>query len=198
MGTIGAALKPGGYLLAFGGTRTWHRLACAIEDAGFVIQDTIAWIYGTGFPKNKALLKPAFEPIVMAYKPGGRRELQINECRVGVSGGGGNGLGSHYDRLGNTALKVKFGEDRTGTIGRWPANLCLEECDEVLALFPQSKGMAPNVLRRGAITGVGLGYHGSAPQDAGIVGYGDSGSAARFFYCAKASKNDRAGSKHPT
>lgn len=47
-----AALKPGGHLLAFGGTRTYHRLACAIEDAGFEIRDCIAWVYGTGFPKS--------------------------------------------------------------------------------------------------------------------------------------------------
>lgn len=84
-------LKPGGHLLAFGGTRTWHRLACAIEDAGFEIRDSIAWLYGSGFPKSldvsKAIdkaaaaavdrrwegwgtaLKPAFEPIVVARKP---------------------------------------------------------------------------------------------------------------------------------
>ena len=45
-------LKPGGHLLAFGGTRTWHRLAVAIEDAGFEIRDSIAWLYGSGFPKS--------------------------------------------------------------------------------------------------------------------------------------------------
>jgi DNA modification methylase len=45
-------LKPGGHLLAFGGTRTWHRLACAIEDAGFEVRDSIAWLYGSGFPKS--------------------------------------------------------------------------------------------------------------------------------------------------
>lgn len=45
-------LKPGGYLLAFGGSRTFHRIACSIEDAGFEIRDTIMWLYGTGFPKN--------------------------------------------------------------------------------------------------------------------------------------------------
>ncbi len=46
-------LKPGGHILAFGGTRTWHRLAVAIEDAGFEIRDNIAWMYGSGFPKSK-------------------------------------------------------------------------------------------------------------------------------------------------
>ena len=45
-------LKPGGYLLAFGGSRTFHRIACAIEDAGFEIRDTIMWLYGSGFPKS--------------------------------------------------------------------------------------------------------------------------------------------------
>jgi len=46
------ALKPGGYLLAFGGSRTFHRIACAIEDAGFELRDTIMWLYGSGFPKS--------------------------------------------------------------------------------------------------------------------------------------------------
>lgn len=45
-------LKPGGYMLAFGGTRTWHRIAVAIEDAGFEVRDSIAWMYGSGFPKS--------------------------------------------------------------------------------------------------------------------------------------------------
>jgi DNA modification methylase len=45
-------LKPGGHILAFGGSRTWHRLAVAVEDAGFEIRDSIAWIYGSGFPKS--------------------------------------------------------------------------------------------------------------------------------------------------
>ena len=50
-------LKPGGYLLAFGGSRTFHRIACAIEDAGFEVRDTIMWLYGSGFPKSMALDK---------------------------------------------------------------------------------------------------------------------------------------------
>lgn len=50
-------LKPGGHLLAFGGTRTYHRMACAIEDAGFEIRDCIAWVYGAGFPKSLDISK---------------------------------------------------------------------------------------------------------------------------------------------
>lgn len=50
-------LKPGGHLLAFGGSRTWHRLSTAIEDAGFEIRDSIAWLYGSGFPKSLDMSK---------------------------------------------------------------------------------------------------------------------------------------------
>lgn len=67
-------LKPGGYMLAFGGARTWHRLACAVEDAGFEIRDSISWLYGSGFPKSldvsKAIDKAAgAERAVLAPDP---------------------------------------------------------------------------------------------------------------------------------
>ena len=72
-------LKPGGHMVAFGGTRTYHRLTCAIEDAGFEVRDSLMWIYAQGFPKSRNLdgdwagwgtaLKPAHEPIVLARKP---------------------------------------------------------------------------------------------------------------------------------
>ncbi len=81
--------KPGAHLLAFGGTKTFHRLVCSIEDAGWEIRDTLCWLYGEGFPKshniNKAIrriggdpaswlgygttLKPAWEPVILAMKP---------------------------------------------------------------------------------------------------------------------------------
>jgi site-specific DNA-methyltransferase (adenine-specific) len=99
-------LKPGGHVLAFGGTRTYHRLACAIEDAGFEIRDQIGWLYGSGFPKSHnqdgewegwgTALKPAWEPIVVARKPldgtnaqnlaaqWGVGALNIDGCRVAV------------------------------------------------------------------------------------------------------------------
>ena len=84
-------LKPGGHLVAFCGSRTFHRMVCAIEDAGFEIRDVIMWIYGSGMPKSSNVgkrlekklghvvddefykygnaLKPAYEPIVIARKP---------------------------------------------------------------------------------------------------------------------------------
>ena len=68
-------LKPGGYILAFSASRNYHRMAVAIEDAGFEIRDQLMWLYGSGFPKSLNLgngwgtaLKPAHEPIVMARK----------------------------------------------------------------------------------------------------------------------------------
>jgi len=97
-------LKPGGYLLAFAGTRTQHRMAVRIEDAGFEIRDMIAWVYGSGFPKSHngewggTALKPALEPITMARKPldgtveknwreHGTGALNIDGCRVAADAG---------------------------------------------------------------------------------------------------------------
>jgi site-specific DNA-methyltransferase (adenine-specific) len=80
--TVSSIMRPGAFLVVFGGTRTYHRMACAIEDAGFVIQDCIMWLYGSGFPKRRDMLKPAYEPIVLAYKPGGKRTMQMDECRI--------------------------------------------------------------------------------------------------------------------
>jgi len=96
-------LKPGGHLLAFAGTRTQHRMACRIEDAGFEIRDMIAWVYGSGFPKSHngewggTALKPALEPITMARKPlvgtveanwreYGTGALNIDASRVSTTG----------------------------------------------------------------------------------------------------------------
>ena len=75
-------LKPGGYLLSFGGTRTYHRMACAIEDAGFEIRDMIAWVYGSGFPKSlnigKAIEKmKGIEPLEKIPNKDGRFYGQV-------------------------------------------------------------------------------------------------------------------------
>jgi len=73
--------RPGGYLFAFGGARMWHRLACAIEDAGWQITaDSMMWLYGTGTPKGKGCLKPAFEPVIVARNGAGA--LQIDAARL--------------------------------------------------------------------------------------------------------------------
>jgi site-specific DNA-methyltransferase (adenine-specific) len=209
-------LKPGGYLLAFGGTRTHHRLWCAIENAGFVVQDTIMWLYGQGFPKGRTQLKPAFEPIVVAYKPGGPRELQIDECRIPTEDemrGGARGLLSHirddkpysngrigeasaerqYTDRGATRFRLKPGR-RIGSGGRWPANLCHDGSDEVMEAFAAFGNTGGGFGKRGGSRQSEYGLGGTMQT----VGFGDTGTAARFFYCAKAGKADRGGSKHPT
>ena len=96
-------LRPGGYLAAMGAARVYHRLAVAIEDAGFEIRDSLSWLYGSGFPKSSngdwggSALKPAWEPIVLARKPldGTHKEtferwgtggLNIDAARVPLNG----------------------------------------------------------------------------------------------------------------
>ena len=69
------ALKPGGHLLAFGGTRTFHRIACAIEDAGFEIRDTIMWLYGSGFPKSMNIGRTLLKNIESQLKDQGVTEI---------------------------------------------------------------------------------------------------------------------------
>lgn len=247
--------KPGAHLLAFGGTRTFHRLAVAIEDAGWEIRDTVMWVYGSGFPKSmnvaKAIqaketigscsmsdqrravmgenyvesdtvghtrtgteramnckranppaitneltdsakqwdgwgtaLKPSWEPVIVARNPlegtvaenvlkWGTGAINIDGSRVGVNPG------------------YKYNSDKNGTTestkGRWPANLIHDGCPEVVGLFPDRKttwvssNHANN--RRGDFLG--------KLNRPGEQGFNDTGSAARFFYCAKTSASDR-------
>ncbi|NNA39250.1 site-specific DNA-methyltransferase [Pseudomonas lundensis] len=178
-------LKPGGHLLAFAGARTQHRMAVRIEDAGFEIRDMIAWVYGSGFPKSHNLsgahegwgtaLKPALEPITVARKPfpgtvaanvlaHGVGALNIDGCRVEV----------------------------TDALGRWPANLIHDGSPEVVALFPAQAGAAAPVHTRNADKfRNSFGAFAGNSDEAGSTFHGDSGSAARFFYCPKASRKDR-------
>jgi site-specific DNA-methyltransferase (adenine-specific) len=260
--------KPGAHLLAFGGTRTYHRLACAIEDAGWEIRDCVMWVYGSGFPKShdvsKAIdkaagaerevvgissvtgarqsrtmddgnkgtrrtyqndepvvnsitapatdaarqwsgwgtaLKPAWEPIIVARKPlvgnvaenvltHGTGAINVDGCRVGIDGGTSR---SHQEAYGDGGRMDQGGAQpwRTGhdivsiNAGRWPANLIHDGSDEVAGLFP---GDRPSNGRRVASSRNGFAMKAQPEVD---TGYGDSGSAARFFYCAKASKADR-------
>src|SRR5450759_14819 len=87
-------LKPGGHLLAFGGTRTSHRLACAVEDAGFEIRDSIAWLYGSGFPKSldvsKAIDKAAGAVRVVTGSVAGAGNQGVFIGDTTTLNGGGN------------------------------------------------------------------------------------------------------------
>lgn len=201
-------LKPGGHLLSFGGSRTYHRMAVAIEDAGFEIRDQIMWIYGSGFPKSSnqegdwegwgTALKPAHEPIVVARKPligtvpanliaYGVGALNIDGCRVPSDDSTRRNntaeIGYHG---GNLAASYQTGSDE----GRWPANVIHDGSDEVLGAFPQARGQiadASSSEKRKTQNVYGAmqrGNDGAMVRDQG-------GNAARFFYCAKTSKADR-------
>lgn len=213
-------LKPGGHVVAFSGTRTYHRMAVAIEDAGFEIRDQLGWVYGSGFPKSHnqhgdwegwgTALKPAWEPIALARKPltgtvaanladWGVGAINVDGCRVETDEklGGGAYAAQSSGRADSSAWKDGSGFENGAAgdfqqpAGRWPANILHDGGDEVLAAFPDAKGQQGYVGPK----------HGERPSK-GI--YGDFGarpdshprveaetSAARFFYCAKASRADR-------
>lgn len=210
-------LKPGGHLLAFSGTRTQHRMVCAIEDAGFEVRDQIGWAYGTGFPKSldvsKATaaaaqwqgwgtaLKPAWEPICVARKP------LIGTVAANVLAHGVGGLNIDGCRVGDTvetwpsSRSYAPGQMQPGHVGstqstgsapagRWPANIIHDGSNEVLAAFPNAPGqLAPESFTAPS----------SKTRTVDVARRLDEGSAARFFYCAKASKSDRGeGNDHPT
>lgn len=189
-------LKPGGHLLAFAGTRTQHRMAVRIEDAGFEIRDMIAWVYGSGFPKHQSSLKPALEPITMARKPAERATLlNIDACRVGEdlmpkTQSTGILVSENRAMAGGNSTVVSAGH----VSGRYPANLIHDGSPEVLELFPDSAGSGgsvPNVKISGYGDGaVGTGSAEYLGGERTKVDCG-TGSAARFFYCAKAGKRDR-------
>jgi len=247
--------KPGAHLLAFGGTRTFHRLACAIEDAGWEIRDCIMWVYGSGFPKSldvsKAIdkaageyvpgdvlsssrhsgasstgiattfrtktaanpstdaarqwsgwgtaLKPAWEPVIVARKPlegtvaenvqrYGTGAINIDECRVSYNEEKPNLGGEGY------GFRIEGRPEEPNNKGRWPANVIHDGSEEVLELFPNTKsGKMKQHIEGGQYNVYGKMY----PRDVETIG--DTGSAARFFYCAKASREDRnEGNHHPT
>jgi site-specific DNA-methyltransferase (adenine-specific) len=205
-------LKPGGYLLAFGGTRTYHRLACAVEDAGFEVRDCLMWLYGSGFPKGQGCLKPAWEPILLARRPGPRvLPLNVDGCRVPGTinagwceskGRGPKFTGTTY----NGGEEYPERQDRfdASPAGRYPANVVHDGSDEVLEAFAAfgEKTSSLRGPRCGQAGGskTGNGIYGDLPQKGYPPGttYADSGTAARFFYTAKASGAEREGSTHPT
>ena len=256
---VARVLKPGAHLAVFGGTRTFHRLACAVEDAGFEIRDRhrydcaaetkyapfldsltaeqlgalaellqevngggeLAWCFGSGFPKSKNVgphcriadrvtfedswgtaLKPAYEPILLARKP-----LRESSAQASLLTRGTGCLNIDGCRV-ETAGAV---ED-----GRWPANLLHDGSDAVLAAFPEAPGQVAEISRGAPSPKTSTVYgrmqrarertRAARYDTAGATDFAaqpgarraGGGSAARFFYSAKASKAERLGSKHPT
>jgi DNA modification methylase len=169
-------LKPGGHLLAFAGTRTQHRMAVRIEDGGFEIRDMIAWVYGSGFPKSHngpwggTALKPALEPITMARKPlEGTVAANVQEWGTG----GLNIDGCRVPGAKHTQSTSHPGGQH-GTFRPLAARGA--QLDDGTGRWPA------NLIHDGSDEVVGL-----------------LDDAARFFYCAKASKSDRGDdNNHPT
>lgn len=299
-------LKPGGHLLAFSGSRTYHRMAVAIEDAGFEIRDMIEYVYGSGFPKSLNIgksveafvttgnaskngfhkldgerrdgrigmydtveeqgfrvknpdqlgaydldpttdeakqwngygtaLKPAHEPICMARKPldsssicencEGRGDVNIGAKECWVCNGTGKikskklsvaenvlkygtgGLNIDGTRvgteqrenqpassLGNSKTmdggKANPNQQSSIATGRFPANLIHDGSDEVEAVFPQTKAGVAVRRNKGIVASKNVTFNANDPTNTEDVGYGDSGSASRYFYTAKASRAER-------
>jgi site-specific DNA-methyltransferase (adenine-specific) len=161
-------------------------------------------------------LKPALEPITVARKPlmgtvaanvleHGTGALNVDGCRVGT--GADKGVWPITQRTQERgSMAGPMGAVATDqSAGRWPANLIHDGSDEVVGLFPESNSSKPSANGRyGEGKGKGAagvsvfttGFNSITPNRPPI---GDSGSAARFFYCAKASKADRGeGNSHPT
>ena len=195
-----------------------NTFARCLDDSAFGPE--LLWIFGTGFPKSHNLdgdwkgwgtaLKPAYEPIVVARKPlvgtvaenvlaHGTGALNIDGCRVeGAFTSGWSKSGSKASE--NVAMSGRNYErpPKPDAEGRWPANLIHDGSEEVVGAFPNAPGQQgaltgdePSPTFSGAVYGKMARSRASTPR-------GDTGSAARFFYSAKAGKADRAGSKHPT
>ena len=232
-GAVSRALLPGAHLLAFSGSRTYHRMACAIEYAGLDIRDQIMWLYGSGFPKSHNLdpfsfietqntfeewgtaLKPAHEPIVFARKPfpgtvaenvleHGTAALNIGASRISYENDvedpatnplyrkrNGYKNANATDAGSNSfSLKDGSGERNPSDQGRWPANIIHDGSEEVISAFPEAQGQQAAVTGKEPSSKTNNVYSSFNGRPA-TSPRGDSGSAARFFYCAKASKEDR-------
>lgn len=157
-------------------------------------------------------LKPAFEPVIVARKPlegtvaanvlkHGTGAINVDACRVPAAAGEhtSENKPDYVPNNGNNVYGTGMGGGDwvLSPKGRWPANVIHDGSDEVTSLFPYSKdGVAVQRNHDGEVHNEIYGARRKvATADSG---YGGEGTAARFFYCAKASKADRAGSKHPT
>lgn len=213
-------LKPGGHLLAFFGTRTYDLGTLAIRLAGFEIRDQIDWVYGSGFPKSLDIskatdneqwggwgtaLKPAHEPICVARKPlvgtvaenvlqfstGG---VNIDGCRIGdkvrFNPPAGNKAGGNS--LNMSAVGMPENAKGNTVSGRFPANFIHDGSDEVRSYFPDAKGQQGDLKNHQNNRQSENGIYGSfSPANDHVARIDQDKNAARFFYCAKASKSDR-------
>ena len=166
-------LEPGAWALVFGHPRTHHHLMTRMERGGLELRDVLAWLFGTGSVRRRSSLRPAWQPVILARRPGPVRELNIDGCRT-------QGAVLRSDRRSSprgtrTAWASEGpvrGGDRHDNRGRYPTNLLLDHapgCSEAKCV--------PN-----------------CPVE--LLG-GEQG-VARFFYCAKPAGHEIRGNRHPT
>jgi site-specific DNA-methyltransferase (adenine-specific) len=180
--------RPGAPLLAFGGSRTFHRLWCAVEDAGWELRDSLFWIHGQGMPKTSLVdgyaqdLKPAVEPVVLARKKLDGTVAQ-NAQRWGVGGLWVDGC-----RIGETPGVGGFDPN----LGRWPANLVLDEA--AAAMLDAEVGeltSGANPTRRSAHKFDAVFSRFVGQQECVPHRGAETGGPSRFYYCAKATPAER-------
>jgi site-specific DNA-methyltransferase (adenine-specific) len=207
-------LKPGAYIVVCGAPRSYHRMACGLEDAGFVIRDKFSWLFGSGFPKNLNLgdgkgtaLKPGHEPIALAWKPfrgtisachkmHGTAALNIEACRISLvsdehPSGSGN-RESWREMESRDDRQPSNGGNVTPDLGRWPANVLLDE--EAAAMLDEmtgelSTGRWPSARQSAKFGDIYEGGFQGQPELAQREA--NVGGASRFYYVAKPSREER-------
>ena len=198
--SISKTLKPGGYLLIFGASKTFHRLVSAVEDSELKIKDVLMWLYGQGMPKSQNMgkknpnwegwgtgLKPCYEPILLAQKPIEEKTIVKNLEKHGVG-----------------AMNIE--ESRLDS-GRWPGNVIHDGSDEVEKQFAKFGDRGNGWSRNYGVEDYqGRQYGGGVFGGGGYIGettYCDEGTASRFFYSTKSSVKERTHNRtiendHPT
>jgi site-specific DNA-methyltransferase (adenine-specific) len=198
--SIAKSLKPGGYLVIFGASKTFHRLVCSVEDSGLIIRDVLMWLYGQGMPKSQNIgkkdknwegwgtgLKPCYEPILLAQKPIDQKTIVTN-CQVHGVGG---------INIEECRLESK----------RWPGNVLHDGSHEVEEEFSKFGERGNGWSRNYGVEDYqGRQYGGGVFGGGGFIGettYCDSGTASRFFYSTKSSVKERTHNRtvendHPT
>jgi site-specific DNA-methyltransferase (adenine-specific) len=228
-------LKPGGHIIAFGGTRTYHHLASALEEVGFGIRDCISWVHSQGFPKSLDVSKAIDKAAGAEREVIGRRTDRAATPKQDIRGGRlMNGVNGGIDCSAITAPATDAARQWNG----WGTALKPAVEPAVLARKPLVGTVVANVLKwgTGAINvdgcrvesetintwddgakpfGEGAGHkdtgrtvrgrwpanlmHDGSDDVVGLFPDIQVGSASRFFYCAKANKQERgAENKHPT
>ena len=210
---FGELLYPGAFGIAFASCRGYHRMAVAIEDAGFIIHPMIGWLYGQGFPKAHKIkggktfkehryglqaLKPALEPLVVFQKPYEGKPLDcIKQTGAGTLNIGGCRIAGEEVPINKLEKWSGLGQEKhpkykatKNTLGRWPANVVHDGSDEVVNAFPQSAGQLAS-SKTGGTPKTDKIYGVMRREATSMLPRNDSGSAARFFYAAKASKREK-------